>query len=227
MIQPSPGVMLEYEWPNWLPREVLFPVMRVPMREASAAGYAEIVEQAPAAAKELASASCNAIAFACALASVFAGREAEQNMLDDLQNACELPVVGLGAASVAALRKLNVRNPAVLTPYGEEANAWLASYLCECGITVSGIISTPVDIRTVGSLSPAEVTAVALAGLAENHAADGLWIPCTAIQTMAAIAPIEAVSGRPVVSGSQALLKEALAAVGQVAPIARAGALFS
>ena len=225
MIQPSPGVMLEYEWPRWLPREVLFPVMRVPLRDVSAAGYAEVAKLAPAAATELVRAGCAVIAYACTLGSVFAGAQAEEQMLAAIEAASDRPALSLGKTSVAAFRQLGITRPALLTPYSDVANGWLCAYLAEHGITPAGVIPTPVDIVTVGNLSPQEVAALALAGLAELPHADGLWIPCTAIQTIAAISGIEKKGGRPVVSGSQALLWDALRAIGQSAPIAGAGRL--
>ncbi len=217
--------MLEYEWPNWLPQEVMFPVMRVPLRDGSPGSYAEVAGQAPFAAAELVRAGCGVIAYACTLGSVYAGAQAEVRLLDAIAAASDRPTLSLGATSIKALRRMGIARPAVLTPYSDEANGWLRSYLAEYGIEVSRFIPTPVDIVTVGNMSPAEVASIALAGLAAFPAADGLWIPCTAIQTIAAIATIEAVSGKPAVSGSQALLWDALAAVGQHGPIAGAGAL--
>lgn len=217
--------MLEYEWPRWLPPEVLFPVMRVPLSGGTRASYAKVADQAPLAATQLVQAGCGVIAFACTLGSVFAGAQAETRLQAAIGAASNLQALSLGATSIKALRRMGITRPAVLTPYSDEANGWLRAYLAEHGIAVAGFIPTPVDIITVGNLPPEEVAAVALRGLTALPAADGLWIPCTAIQTIAAIAAIEAASDKPAVSGSQALMWDTLAAIGHTRPIAGAGAL--
>lgn len=214
VIQPAPGVMLEHEWPAWLPAEVLFPVGRLRMPSADRAGYAVMAAAAPEVARDLASAGASLVAYACALGSVCGGPGEEEALAASLARAAGRPAIALGSACTAALERLGARRPALLTPYGTEGNRWLRDYALACGLRPQAPVATPVDIMTVGDLPPAAIVAIGVAALAARPEADSLWIPCTAVQTLDAIDAIEAVSGRPVVSGSQALLWRSLAILG-------------
>ena len=218
--------MLEYEWPHWLPSEVLFPVMRVSMSEASAAGYRGVVAQAPAAARELARAGAGVVAFACTIGSLFEGPAREAALVAAMTEASGLPSLSLGQTSLAALGSVGATRVAVLTPYSDQVNGWVADYLAECGIAVSGFVATPVDIVTVGNLPADQIAEIAIDGMGRLPDAEAMWIPCTAIRTLDSIAAIEAASDRPVISASQALLWRSLDALGLVKAGRPCGRLF-
>lgn len=208
--------MLEHEWPRWLPSGVLFPVGRMRMPGADRAAYAAMAAAAPEVARDLASAGCSPIAYACTVGSVFAGAQAEQDMLAAISAAAGRPALSLGAASMAALRQVGARRLLIVTPYGPETNGWVAAYASESGFAVEPVVTTPAGIATIGDWPPAVVAAFAVDAL-NASAADALWLPCTAMQTLDAIDGIEAATGRPVVSGSQALLWQALGELGVAA----------
>ena len=227
VIQPAPGVMLEHEWPRWLPPEILFPMGRLRFTDGSAAGYARLAAAAPAVAQDLVSAGASLIAYACTIGSLYAGIDGEIQLIAALEAASGRPAISLGATSARALRKVGARRLAIMTPYTPETNDWVAAYVEACGFQVEVFITTPVGIVQIGNLQPAEIAAFAIAEMARYPAADALWIPCTAIQTMTAIATIEAVTNRPVVSGNQALLWHALELLAIADPIDGAGSLFN
>lgn len=226
VIQPAPGVMLEHEWPRWMPPEVLFPVGRIRMTSATAEGYALMAREAPEMARDLAFAGAGVIAYACTIGSLFAGVEAEKALIANLAEASGKPAISLAATCVAALRAVGASNLAIMTPYSEETNAWVADYMHAQGFGIAGFLTTPVGIVEVGSMLPDEITAFSTAGMERLPTADALWIPCTAIQTMESIAAIEAAIRRPVVSGTQALLWDALRTLGLEDPVLGAGRLF-
>ncbi|HEX8382997.1 MAG TPA: hypothetical protein VF592_06425 [Sphingomonas sp.] len=227
IIQPAPGVMLEHEWPRWLPPGVLFPVGRLRMPAPSREGYAAMAAAAPAVARDLATAGVGVVAYACTVGSLSDGREGEAALVAALSEAAGVPAISLADASVRALRAVGAARIAILTPYSPETNRWVADYARSCGFTIAAVVATPVGIATVGNLPPAAIVAVAVAALENSPEVDALWIPCTAIQTLDAIAAIEAVTRRPVVSGSQALLWRALASLGIADPVRGAGSLFA
>ncbi|MFM6829414.1 MAG: hypothetical protein ACKOVA_03600 [Novosphingobium sp.] len=227
IIQPAPGVMLEHEWPRWLPPEVLFPVGRIRMPGATSAAYAQMAAAAPEMARDLAFAGAGVIAYACTIGSLFAGAQAERDLLTALSEAAGgKPAIGLAATCASALRAVGGRRLAIMTPYSSETNGWVADYAEAEGFAVDSFLTTPVGIVEVGNIQPPEIAAFAIAAMAQRPDADALWIPCTAIQTMDAIATIEAVTGRPVISGTQALMWHALRILGVDDPIRGAGRLF-
>jgi maleate isomerase len=197
------------------------------MREPTRDGYAAMASAASDVAKDLATAGAGVIAYACTVGSLSGGREGEVALEISLAMAAGVPAISLADASMMALRAVGATRIAILTPYSAETNAWVADYATSRGFAVAAMISMPVGIATVGDLSPAAVVAIAAEAMANCHEADALWIPCTAVQTLDAIAAIEAVTRRPAISGSQALLWRALALLGIEDPIRGAGRLFA
>lgn len=218
--------MIEHEWPHWLPADVLFPVGRIRLTSATRAGYRAAAEAAPDMARDLASAGADVIAYACTVGSLCDGADVEANLIARLSTESGKPVLGLAETSATALRHVGAQRLAIMTPYSPETNGWVTDYITSAGFDVAGIIPTPVDIFTVGDLDPREIAAIAIAGLHSLPDADALWVPCTAIQTMAAIADIEASTGHPVVSGTQALMWQALRRLGIEGEVRGAGRLF-
>ncbi len=214
IIQPAPGVMLEYEWPAHLPAEVLFPLARIRMRGATAADYATIAQAAPDAARDLVSAGADVVTYACSVGSLFAGAAAEAQLIAALAQASGKPAISIADASVRALQMLGARHIAIMTPYDAPTNALVSGYARQRGLTVAAEFGMPVGIAEIGNLGPAEITQLAIAALADAPQAQALWIPCTAVRTLDAIGAVEAATGRAVVSGSQALLWAGLRAIG-------------
>ena len=214
LIQPAPGVMLEYEWPAHLPAEVLFPLARLRMTGATTADWDDIAARAPDAARDLASADADAIGYACSIGSLYAGAAGEDALVARLAEAAGRPAFGLGQASVAAFEALGARRIAFITPYPPETNAMITAYLRDRGFDALPPARYPVGIAEIGNLPAESIADLSIAALAALPDADALWIPCTAVRTFAAIAAIEAATGRPVVSGSQALLWRGLRLLG-------------
>jgi maleate cis-trans isomerase len=226
VIQPAPGVMIEHEWPRWIPDDVLFPVARVRLTGPTAQGYEAVAVAAPEAARDLVTAGAGVIAYACTIGSLFAGVAAEAELITAMSRAAGRTAISLSDTCVRALRVVGARRLAIMTPYTPETNDLVERYIVDQGFAVAGFIPMPVSIVTVGELAPAEVAALAVEGMRGLPTADALWIPCTAIQTMAMIAITEGIVGRPVISGTQALLWHALDVLGVADPVRGAGRLF-
>ena len=178
-------------------------------------------------ARDLATAGADVIAYACTVGSLCDGSGAEQALLAQLATASGKPVLSLANTSVAALHHVGAKRLAIMTPYSAKTNNWVADYIASAGFVVAGFVPTPVDIMTVGNLHPDEVAALAVAGQAAVPDADTMWIPCTAIQTMGAIAKIESRTDRAIISGTQALMWDALRTLGITDDVSGAGRLFS
>jgi maleate isomerase len=226
VIQPAPGIMIEHEWPRWLPPGVLFPVGRIRMTAATVDGYAAMALAAPRVAQDLASAGAGVVAYACTIGSLFAGADAETAMVTAMGAASGKPAISLAATCVEACRLLGGSRLAIITPYDAPTNRLVQTYAEQAGFVVAGFITTPVGIAQIGAIAPEQIAALAIAAMAQIADADCLWIPCTAIQTMPVIATIEAVTGKPVISGVQALLWKSLQILGIDDALAGAGRLF-
>ena len=214
LIQPAPGVMLEYEWPSRLPAEILFPLARLRMTGATPADWANIAGRAPDAARDLATADADVIGYACSVGSLYAGAAAEDALIAALASASGRPAFSLADACARAFQRLGARTIAIITPYPDQTNAVVAAYIEQRGFVAKPAARYPVGIVEIGNLPVDEIIALSIAALEQQPDADALWIPCTAVRTLAAIAAIERSTGRPVVSGSQALLWRGLRMMG-------------
>ena len=216
VIQPAPGLMLEYEWARLLPEGVAAPFTRVALAGGMPKDYLVMADAAPGAAATLANAGAGVIAYACGVGSMHEGPEREAQLMRTLAAAAGgRTVLGMGEAAVAAMRHLGARRIALLTPYSDAINALVAEYLSACGLEASGIRKLPVpDAIAAAALQPPQTIAAALAALDQSPQADVLWNVCSNVRSFDVIAPVERASGRAMVSSNQALLWHCLSALG-------------
>jgi maleate isomerase len=226
VIQPAPGVMLEAEWPAYLPPDTLFPVGRIRLPAATLEGYDLVAAQAPETARDLASAGADLIAYACTVGSLYAGPDAEAKLVIALAEASGRPAISLAETCIRALERVGVQRPALITPYDAATNRLVSGYAEAHGLAIAATHATPVSMVTVGDLNEFEIAALCIEKMADSTCADGLWLPCTAMRTLDAIPYIEALTGRPVISGVQALLWRALDLLELGSPSRNAGRLF-
>ena len=214
VIQPAPGVLLEYEWQAYVPAEVLFPVGRIRMTGASLDDYRRIGEAAPPVAEDLVSAGADIIAYACSVGSLFAGPAAERDLVARLRHAAGKPVISIADASMQALHRLGARRIATMTPYSAPVNALVNDYATQRGFEVVTTIQLPVGMAGIGDVGAPEIAQWAISAMSDLPEVDTLWIPCTAVRTLGCLDEIEAATGRIAVSGTQALLWASLRALG-------------
>lgn len=214
VIQPAPGVLLEAEWSAYMPRDVLFPVGRIRMTGGSPDDYRRIADAAPDMAEDLVSAGADVIAYACSVGSLFAGPDFEARLIRRLHDASGKPVVSIADASMQALHMLGARRIAILSPYSAAVNALVRDYATQRGFTVATCITLPVDLFGIADVDASDIAGWAIAALSGLPEADALWIPCTAVRTLAGLDVIESATGRFVVSGTQALLWATLGSLG-------------
>jgi maleate isomerase len=229
VIQPAPGLMLEYEWARLLPEGVAAPFTRVPLKGGTPRDYLDMADASPDAAATLVNAGAGVIAYACGVGSMIEGPAPENRLMQRLAAAADgRTVLGMGQAAVAAMRHLGARQVAVLTPYSDAINQRVADYLKACDLEVTGICKLPVaDAIAAAGLQPAETIASALAALQQLPQADLLWSTCSNVRTEGVIATVEHASGRVMVSSNQALLWRCLSMLGVHANDAYGGRLAS
>lgn len=163
------------------------------------------------------------IAYSCTSGTVVVGHEA---IVDYVQAArpgiaCVTPI----KAALAGLSSLGARRVAVLTPYVDEINADMASYLEAEGIDIVGFTSFHlIDTDDMANLAPEAIYQAALE--ADRDEAEALFISCTAIRAADVVERIERTLGKPVVTSIQAMFWQSLAYAGYAKPIAGYGRLL-
>jgi len=128
-------------------------------------------------------------------------------------------------AALAALRALGLRRIAVLTPYGEAVNRRVQSYFTERGLEIAsfGAFNKETDAE-IAAIAPASIVAAAQALDAPD--VDGIFLSCTGMRGLAAVEPLEASLGKPVVTSNQAMAWHALRLAGHAGAVAGFGRLL-
>ena len=227
VIQPAACLAIEHEWPKYLPDHVMFPVARVRLDGGSLDDYKAMEQRCAEASRNLASAGSGLLLYACAVGSVVLGPDGEQGLTGRLASLCGRPVLGLGQACVRAFESMKARSLLLLTPYADDLNAAFRLYAASVGLEVTATARFPTDtILEASTLKAADVCGCAMDALEAHQDVEALWMPCSAVPTLAALDDIEERSGKPAVSGSQAMLWAGLRGLGVQDPITRAGKLL-
>jgi maleate isomerase len=169
-------------------------------------------------------ADLRAIYYSCTAASVVIGEDAVGSALE-LGRPGVRAVTPIGAAA-RALRALGARRIAVLTPYLEEPTAAVVRHLEDMGFDV-------VQARCLGMSDDREMALVSAQKIIEaacqvdTSEADALFISCTALPALSAVAEIEAALGKPVVTSNQAGIWEMRRLAGLTAPVTGYGRVFA
>ena len=128
-------------------------------------------------------------------------------------------------AAVAAFRRLGAQRIAVLTPYVDEVNEAIRGFLVGAGLDVVEFGSF--HLRTEQEIAAVPPDAIVAAGRSiAGPDADALFISCTGLQGHAAIARLEAATGKPVVTSNQAQVWEALSLLDYGRPVHGYGRLL-
>jgi maleate cis-trans isomerase len=125
-----------------------------------------------------------------------------------LEGFAGVPVVTAAGASMDAVKALAVESVSVATPYGDRNNQVVAAFLNANAVAVAAIAGLNLDRSPevwraqAPTMSPQAVLDFGLA--TDVDGAQALYMPCTAIQSLEAIAPFEEKTGKPAFSSVQA-----------------------
>lgn len=164
------------------------------------------------------------VAFSCTSGTVAAGVDRVARAIDAAKPG--IPFTTPITAAVAAFRHLGARRIAVLTPYVDEVNEAIRGFLVAAGLDVVEFGSF--HLRTEQEIARVPPEAIVSAGGSiTGPGAEALFISCTGLQGHAAIAALEAATGRPVVTSNQAQVWEALSLIGYARPVHGYGRLLA
>lgn len=136
-----------------------------------------------------------------------------------------IPVVTPITAAIKALKRRDVRRISLVTPYEEAVNQPLADYIENAGIEVLSVTSFNMsnDVEMARLMPRAILEAVYRH---QDHAADAVFISCTAIRAVEIIEEAERLLGKPVISSIQCLFWDALRTGGYRSPLIGFGSLL-
>jgi maleate isomerase len=166
----------------------------------------KVNEGIEAAAKYLALAKVEVIAYGFTTGSFYRGRTYSKQLEERIQKAAGVPGVTPATAIVEALHHFGAKKLSVATPYPEWNNAMLLRYLDEAGFAVLNLEGDPrpasVAIREpMWDQVPESI--VEFAAKVCLPEADALLCPCTAWRVLEVVEELEQRLGIPVVTANQ------------------------
>lgn len=166
------------------------------------------------------------VGFGCTSASMLLGEETIGRHIRAARPgvAFTTPVTGV----FAGLRALGAKRIGVLTPYTDEVNAGIRSYVEGAGgfdVAVMGSFKE-INDSIVARISPASIAAAAEA-LAASTKLDAIFISCTSLRVVSYVAELEARIGVPVTSSNHGLAWHSLRLAGVDDKLPQFGRLFT
>ncbi|MEE4425444.1 decarboxylase [Streptomyces bugieae] len=224
---------LDRELWRWVPDDVSLHLTRTPFVPVEVSlDLARLVsehETLDAAVQALCAVSPQVICYACTSGSFVGGLAGERAMCAAMAQAGDVPSLTTSGALLEALREIDARRIAVVTPYTKSVTDSLEDYLGEGGITVTGRAYLGLT-RHIWKVPYRDVVDMARAAVVGS--ADALFISCTNLPTYDVIPQLEAELRMPVLSANQVTMWAALRAIGARAvgpyqalldPVARRG----
>ncbi len=145
----------------------------------------------------------SALGYGCTSASTIIGEDRVQQILNQAHP--NVPTSNPLTAAKAALKALNVKRLALLTPYTPEVTQAMQSKFIEAGIEIAivGSFYEESDL-VVGKISSQSILDAAIA-IGANKDCDGVFISCTSLRAAAIIEKAEDAIGKPVTASNHAL----------------------
>ena len=163
------------------------------------------------------------VVYACTSGTIAAGYENIKNKVKISKPTASLTTPS--TAAIKALKKFNVKNLAVFTPYNKKLNDEVIQYIEDEGFNVTSNsyfgIESDVDIGKVDQNYLYDVLSKI-----DVDRADALFISCTALPALSIIEKLEKKLNKIVLSSNQALIWDTLQEIGNKEPIEGFGKLF-
>ena len=163
------------------------------------------------------------VVYACTSGTIAAGYENIKNKVKISKPNASLTTPS--TAAIKALKKFNVKNLAVFTPYSKKLNDEVIEYIEGEGFNVTSNsyfgIESDAEIGKVDQNYLYDVLSKV-----NVDGADALFVSCTALPALPIIEKLEKKLNRIVLSSNQALIWDTLQAIGNKEPIEGFGKLF-
>ena len=160
-------------------------------------------QQALELAKAFANAPIDILTYGCTAASFLSGPQADAELADALAQTVGKSVVTTAQSMVLALQAQGMSHIALVTPYQDEVNDQLKSYLHQSGIEVVAFDSLRApNVDALGLINAEQVATMARKVMTD--AAQAMFIACSQLPTRTILEPLSLEFGRPVLSSIQA-----------------------
>lgn len=219
------GVVAPYDFAldrevwRWTPDHVSLYVTRTPrLAVPVTVEMAELVSESStvqSGAAEVLTAEPDVVVYLCTSGSFVHGTDGERELREAMTAIGAPAAVTTSGALLDAVKHLGIERLAIATPYVESVGARLHDFLGEAGVTVTSSAHLGL-LDHIWMVPYAEVAQLAIT--ADSPDADAVFLSCTNLPSYDAIAPLEQVLGKPVLSANQVTMWAALRACGIASP---------
>jgi maleate cis-trans isomerase len=227
LIIPSVNTFSEPQFNHFAPEGLGIHVARARVAGQWKRPLPEMKNEIAEAAKLLSDARPDVIVFHCTDTSMTQGPQGEGKILDVVKDATGIDAMATSRLVLDAMQTLGMKKVVVLTPY--TTNKPVIDYLNAAGIEVVADVALKLEAKDFGSVTPQDWARLSKEN--DRPDADGIFLSCTNTRQIEAIADIEKMLGKPVVSSNQAVLwgavKRLSAKVGAVKPMPQLGRLMA
>ena len=207
---PSTNTTFEADYQLVAPKDVTIHGHRLWLTNefSDADGMDRMNAEIESAARYLATARVDAIAYGCTTGSFYKGPGWDEDMMQLIQSVAGVPAAATSPSVVEALRYFGAKRVSVATPYPRWNNEMLRAYLEAQGFEVLNLEGEPVAAASgnQGINDQDPETVVAFASSVCLPEADALLCSCTAWRSLEAVDELEKRTGKPVVSSNQATI---------------------
>jgi maleate cis-trans isomerase len=167
------------------------------------------------------------VIYGCTSATLTHGPKFDRELTAQIKASSGAATVTAAGALVHALKALNIQKTGFASPYVPAINEMAIGFLKQEGIEVvsRSEVTETLSNDGQGALSPQAVFELGLR--ADNQDAEALVLSCTDMRSVEIIEELEAKVGKPVVTSNQAMLYQALQAIGYSEPLAGFGMLLA
>lgn len=238
-IVPSSNTTMETEIPAMLrarelirPERFTFHSARMRMKHVKKEELAAMDGESDRCAAELSDAAVDVLGYACLVAIMSMGlgyhRESQARLAKVTQdNDHPAAVVTSAGALVEALKVMGAKKIAVVTPYMKPLTQLVVDYIANEGFEVLDSIALEIpDNLDVARHDPAKLPGI-VAGLNYKDADVIVLSACVQMPSLASVAKVEALTGKPVISAAIATTYQMLKALDLEPVVPGAGALLS
>jgi maleate isomerase len=205
IILPSVNVLMEPEYYKLGIKGIHFHATRVMLTETTPEALKRMEKDLDYAIELISSVKPDVVAYACTSGSFIGGLKWDNDIIKKIQDSLGCPAVTTSSAMIDALKQLNIKRPAVITPYIDTINEMEKKFLEANGFNVVNIKGMQIiDAEELHSKTPDEIYEFALN--ADRAEADGMFISCTDFRGMEIAEKLEKQLNKPVVTSNQATL---------------------
>ena len=213
LIIPANNTTMEAEVPRLAPVPVEVVTCRVKRGPGllSAADIPSYKQNALAAISALRDARPDRVIYGCTAAGFLSGPEKDTSFTDELRDLFGVPVVSTARAMADMLHREGVKRVDVVSPYHDEVNEALRTFLARAEIEALRIASLEAkDVESLGRMTAQDVYGFAARALSPS--AQGLFIACSQLPTFEILDALRHDHGVPVWSSIAAATELVFAA---------------